>query len=126
MKIKLSVLKPTVYICGMKIAETINSIRKRLGYTQAELSKKSGVTQVYISAIELGKKHPSPKILDKIGKAMGLSGEILFLYSAEVRYIHPEFEESFQKTIEPARRMIDEIIDYKAETIKKQKNKKQV
>jgi len=55
----------------------IRYIRENLGLSQAKLSLKSGVSQTYISELELGKKQPTLPIISKIADALGVSIEKL-------------------------------------------------
>lgn len=95
----------------MKIAETINNLRKRLGISQAELSKLSGVNQQYISQIELGNKTPGLDVINKIGSGLGLSGELLLIYSSEGKELNDLKRQIFGQVSEPTRIFIDGIID---------------
>ena len=53
--------------------------RRERGLTQAELAKKAGVTELYISQLETGlRENPSPSVLRRLAKALGVSaGELL-------------------------------------------------
>lgn len=50
--------------------DNIRKIRRLKGLTQAELSKRSGVSQSQISSIELGQKSPTIETLQKIANAL--------------------------------------------------------
>lgn len=99
----------------MRIAETLNSFRKRIGYTQAELAKKSGLTQAYISAIELGNKEPSKETIQKISEAFGLSADVIVIYAAELSDIPDYKKQSFDIINGSMRKLIDELVDICAE-----------
>lgn len=60
------------------IGTKINVTRLALGYSQRELSKKSGVIQADICRIELGKANPTMMTLEKIAKALKISLKELF------------------------------------------------
>lgn len=51
----------------------LREFRVELGWTQAQLASESGVSQTYISEIELGKKQPTITIAKKLAKAMDVS-----------------------------------------------------
>jgi len=51
----------------------IKEIRERVGMTQVELSKKSGISQEHISRIENGKFTPNVKTADRIAEALGVT-----------------------------------------------------
>ena len=55
-----------------QIAATIQRQRKTQGYTQAELAKKLGVTQVMVSRWENGEENFTVATLAKISAALGM------------------------------------------------------
>jgi transcriptional regulator with XRE-family HTH domain len=53
------------------MSQQIRKQREASGLTQAELAKKAGVTQAYLSALENGsRKNPSLDLLRKLAKAL--------------------------------------------------------
>lgn len=48
----------------------LKQFRVQLGWSQAELSNRSGVSQTYISELEAGEKNPTLPILRKLAKAL--------------------------------------------------------
>jgi transcriptional regulator with XRE-family HTH domain len=56
----------------MPIGETIRARRLARKLTQVELSQRSGVPQVTISAIECGRHKPSFAAVTRLAKALGL------------------------------------------------------
>lgn len=108
----------------MRTAETLLSFRKRIGYTQSELSKLSGVNQAYISAIELGTRDPSKDTISKLAEAMGLTSGVVFVYAADFSDIEESKKPLFKELSKPMLAMIDEMIDIKSEEVKQQKSKK--
>jgi transcriptional regulator with XRE-family HTH domain len=48
----------------------LTKLREAKGWTQQKLSDTSGVSQAYISELELGRKNPTIKILLKLSKAL--------------------------------------------------------
>lgn len=57
----------------MTVASILKKRRKELGLTQAELAKKSGVSQQAISFIESGRNTPSEGTLRLLASALGFS-----------------------------------------------------
>ena len=49
----------------------MTAARSRLGWSQSELSRQSGVNQTTISLIESGRLRPYPAQLEKIARALG-------------------------------------------------------
>lgn len=54
-------------------SERLAQERKRLGYSQEDLSKKSGVTQQAISMIESGKRSPTESTMTMLASGLGCS-----------------------------------------------------
>lgn len=95
----------------MNIGLTINNLRKRLRISQTELAKLSGVTQQYISHIELGRSIPGLDMINKIGDCLGLSGELLLIYASDGKDLDNLKRQMFRQVSEPTRIFIDGIID---------------
>jgi len=57
----------------------VKKMREEQGVTQAQLAKKAGVTEAYVSMIEGGvRKNPSLPILKRLAHALGVPvGELL-------------------------------------------------
>jgi transcriptional regulator with XRE-family HTH domain len=62
----------------MSPAEKLKELRKKRNLSQYKLSKKSGISQSFISAIEPGKKSPTISTLDKICDSLGISIQDFF------------------------------------------------
>ena len=54
----------------MKKREWLINIRKKMGLSQVEVSKLIDVTYQMYGCIENGKRNPSPKLAQKIGKSL--------------------------------------------------------
>lgn len=54
------------------IGEKIKCERLKKSLKQYELAKKAGISNTYLSDIEVGRTSPSLKTLDKISKALGV------------------------------------------------------
>ena len=55
------------------LAKNIKYYRKQKGYTQEQLAEKTGTSTNYIGTIEIGKKYPSPNMLEKLSNALEVS-----------------------------------------------------
>ncbi len=62
---------------GLKIVRVLS------GFTQDELSQKSGVDRARISRIERGYIRPSQREADALGRTLGCSPSVLFEEGAE-------------------------------------------
>ena len=54
------------------IGAEIKALRKSAGMSQTELARELSVTKAAVSAYELGRRHPSFKVLNKLNKVLGL------------------------------------------------------
>lgn len=49
------------------------------GMTQAQLARKIGISVPYLCYLETGTRQPSPKMIQKIARALGIGKETLML-----------------------------------------------
>jgi transcriptional regulator with XRE-family HTH domain len=55
------------------IGDNCARIRKARGYTQEQLSERSGLSQQYLSGLERGKRNPTVVTVYEIAQALGVS-----------------------------------------------------
>ena len=60
-----------------KLGERIRKRRQELGWTQEELSRKSGISKGFLSDVENGKRSVSAENLSEIAQVLGLSLDFL-------------------------------------------------
>jgi ribosome-binding protein aMBF1 (putative translation factor) len=60
-----------------KTAMFIRQKRRALGLTQERLAKRIGVTKAAVSSWELGKFSPTPRIIPKLARALGVDPDSL-------------------------------------------------
>jgi len=56
----------------------LKNLRKSRKITQAKLAEMCESSQAYIAEIEVGKKFPSPEMIEKIASAFGIESYFLF------------------------------------------------
>jgi len=66
-----------IFIINLKI------FRKNRDISQAKLAELCGSSQAYIAEIEVGKKFPSPNMIERISSALGIESYRLFQNKAE-------------------------------------------
>jgi transcriptional regulator with XRE-family HTH domain len=72
---------------AMALADKVKELRKRLGWNQATLAQKSGITQATISRIESGKvTQPMMGQLHKLADALGVTIDYLVGDSIQVSF----------------------------------------
>lgn len=64
----------------------VRKLRKEMKMTQQELANKAGVTQKYISLIELNDRIPSVKVLSKIANALDTTMDELVAQINDTEY----------------------------------------
>ena len=84
------------------LAQNIKKYRKIRGFSQEMLAEKAHTSTTHIGMIEIGKKFPSPKMLEQIAEALGIDTPELFTTEAVI------FIPSNNKSIE---RLYQDIID---------------
>jgi transcriptional regulator with XRE-family HTH domain len=50
----------------------LRTIRQLSGFSQAELARRTGISQGHISQIEAGQKHPRPRTLRLLAEHLGV------------------------------------------------------
>ena len=83
--------------------------RKARGWTVRDLAEAAGISPSYVSLIENGHKSPDPAITERIGKALGIDGELL---AALVRL--QERPSDPNETIDVAARLLKRLDDVEA------------
>jgi len=82
----------------MKIGKIIKQIRVSQGLTQLQLAKNAGIGESYISMIELDKREPDIKVLEKICAALNIEVHDLMIdYILYCRKINPTSKEQITK-----------------------------
>ena len=66
------------------MGNTIKKMRDAKGWTQSELAKEAGTGEKYISALELGRRKPGPKLMKSLCSAFGVT-EIEIRFGSRVR-----------------------------------------
>jgi transcriptional regulator with XRE-family HTH domain len=64
------------------LAKNIKKFRKIRGFSQENLAEKAFTSTTHIGMIEIGKKFPSPKMLEQIAEALGIDTPELFTTEA--------------------------------------------
>ena len=60
------------------LAENLKFYRNALGWSQAYLAEKVNTSTNYIGMIEIGMRFPSPKMIEKLARALGIDSTQLF------------------------------------------------
>jgi transcriptional regulator with XRE-family HTH domain len=63
----------------------IKENRKKLGFSQAKLAEKAGLSTQYLAMIELGRKFPTPEKLEQLASALEIDAPELFSMPPSVK-----------------------------------------
>ena len=91
------------------LALNIKKYRKLRGFSQESLAERAHTSTTHIGMIEIGKKFPSPKMLEQIAEALGIDTPELF--TTETVVIMPGHSKSIE-------RLYQDVID-DCDTLKK-------
>ena len=60
------------------LAQNLKAYRHILGWSQAKLAEQVNTSTHYIGMMEIGKKFPSPEMIEKLADALGIESPQLF------------------------------------------------
>ena len=60
------------------LASNLRNNRRRLDITQPELAEMADLSTHYVAMIELTRKFPTPEVLERLAKALGIAAHELF------------------------------------------------
>ena len=61
------------------LANNLKENRKRCGFSQAKLAEEADTSTQYIAMIEISRKFPTPEMLNRLAKALGIEAYELFM-----------------------------------------------
>lgn len=74
--------------------EALVNMRKRLGISQYQLAKLSGISEGYLNKIENSKRQPKAEMIIRLGRALGIApGELLNEMDRIMRLREEELQE---------------------------------
>lgn len=94
----------------MNYGISIKEIRKQVGLSQQQLSKRSKISQTSVSQIENGYKHPSKKTLQKICKGLGVPELVIYIKAIEYSDVPESRKQVFNKIFPKIRDLVDKMI----------------
>ncbi len=80
--------------------------RKEAGLTQMTLAERANIGFTYVAQIEQGKKLPTLKTLEGIGKALGTSLDVLVSEPGTEKVLDKEFADAVKKLKADDRRLL--------------------
>lgn len=95
-----------------QLGECIKAFREESGYTRAQISERSGISERYLIAIENEKSIPKVPVLNSLLRSLGMSANALFY--PELSKENPELEHLiylFMACDERERRIIIDLIN---------------
>ena len=61
------------------LALNMKENRRKNGFSQERLAEKAGISTPFVAMIEVSRKFPSPEMLDRLAKALGIEAYQLFI-----------------------------------------------
>ncbi len=86
----------------MNIGKSIKTIRVDRGIKQGEMAAMSGITQSYLSQIELDKRKPTLQTLETIAYAFRLPLPFLMWHSLDILVDVPKEKQDIFKLLDPS------------------------
>ena len=90
------------------LANNLKENRKKCGFSQAKLSEKAEISTQYVAMIEVSRKFPSPEVLERIAKALGIEAYELFVVEPSPESAMVKLHDSLVENIE---RIISEAVE---------------
>lgn len=90
------------------LANNLKENRKKCGLSQAKLSEKADISTQYIAMIEVSRKFPSPEVLERIAKALGIEAYELFVVELSPESAMVKLHDTLAENIE---RLISEAVE---------------
>lgn len=90
------------------LANNLKENRKKCGFSQAKLSEKADISTQYIAMIEVSRKFPSPEVLERIAKALGIEAYELFAVEHSPESAMEKLHDTLAENIE---RLISEAVE---------------
>jgi transcriptional regulator with XRE-family HTH domain len=100
------------------LAENLKSYRYTLGWSQATLAEKVNTSTNYIGMIEIGKKFPSPEMMEKIAKALKIDTPELFSMTGFPTATLKKYQAEVLEEIEE---IAEEVLDERLKELEKVK-----
>jgi transcriptional regulator with XRE-family HTH domain len=82
------------------LALNLKKNRQKCKLTQEKLAEKAGISAHYLAMVEVGKKFPTPEMLDKLAEALNIETVQLFDVSATPEGVLLQLEQSIISNIE--------------------------
>jgi transcriptional regulator with XRE-family HTH domain len=78
------------------VGNTIRTLRKSRGLTQAKLSERAGVTKNHLGLVENGQRGVSLESLNALANALRVPSEVILFLAGDGKHKWKEFEEVIQ------------------------------
>jgi transcriptional regulator with XRE-family HTH domain len=93
------------------LSQNLKMHRKRLGLTQEQLAERCDLTAKYVTALEIGRRFPSPDSIVKLASALGVKPYQFFLEERDIEAFNRD--ELLQRFGEEIKAGIADLIDGK-------------
>ena len=90
------------------LANNLKENRKRCGFSQAKLAEEADTSTQYIAMVEIARKFPTPKMLDRLAEALGIETYELFEVKPSPEDAMNRLHDTLAKNIE---RVVGEAVE---------------
>ena len=108
----------------MNIGNAIKEIRQRYGWSQSDLSEKTGIAQTHLSQIESDSKNASRTTIEKICKAFQIPEAVLYALGMDLNDTTSAKKDVFKELYPAMKEFALQLLDKKKATIISNKPKK--
>jgi len=88
------------------LAKNIKEYRRNLGFSQDKLAELSDISSQYLATVETCRKFPTPEVLDRLAKALGIETHELFAFAStpqnELEKLRQDIIEEVVKAVKQA------------------------
>jgi len=99
------------------LAQNLKENRRKLGITQPELAERAGLSIHHIAMIEIGRRFPSPDVIDKLAVAFDIEPNELFAVAVPHEKAITQMQEAILENLNQG---IEKALDKLDKAIKKQ------
>jgi len=101
------------------LAQNLKENRRKLGFTQPELAEKAGLSLHHIAMIEIGRRFPSPDVIDRLAMALEIQPNELFAVAVPAEKTIEQMQvailENLNQGIEKVLDKLDKAIEKRCE-----------
>lgn len=92
-----------------KIGITIKTLRKRYKIVQADLARKIGISQSYLSLIERGGREPSLTLIKDVASVLNIPEQMIYLMSWDAKNLPKKCVKPFKSIVKDINEILQAV-----------------